>query len=320
MGSLPAGRVTVSKPFYHTGMDYAGPLLVREGKRRNARHNKAYVAIFVCLATKAVHIELVSDLTSDAFIAALKRFVSRRGKPACLYSDNGTNFVGAKNQLRDLYDALLRDDLQPDIRNFLTQQETSWKFIPPHAPHFGGLWEAAVKSAKTHLGRIVGQARLTFEEMQTVLCEVEAVLNSRPITQLSTDPNDLMYLSPGHFLVGTPLNSFPSRDICDVNENRLVRWQRIEQLRQHFWRRWSTEYIHSLQERQKWKINKGRQLKMGQLVLLKQQGLTPLHWLLGRIIQVHADSEGNARSATIKTASGSVVRPLSKIAILPIET
>lgn len=129
-----------------------------------------------------------------------------------------------------------------------------------------------------------------------------------------------MYLTPGHFLVGTPLNDFPSSDLCDINENRLVRWQRVEQLRQHFWRRWSTEYIHSLQERHKWKINKGQQLRVGQLVLLKQQGLAPLHWLIGRIEQVHADSDGNARSATIKTPSGSLVRPLSKIAILPIES
>ncbi|XP_025264886.1 uncharacterized protein LOC112638071 [Camponotus floridanus] len=254
MGALPAGRITVSRPFHHCGIDYAGPLLIREGKRRNARISKAYVAVFVCFATKVIHIELVSDLTSEAFIAALKRFVSRRGKPAVIYSDNGTNFVGAQKQLHEFYESLGRDSAQTDINNFLRDQKTTWNFIPPNAPHIGGLWEAAVN------------------------------------------------------------------DLCDVNENRLLRWQRVEQLRQHFWRRWSSEYLHSLQERHKWKANKGPQLKEDQLVLLKQQGLAPLYWMLGRVVQIHKDSSGNARSAVIKTSKGSLVRPLSKIAILPIDS
>jgi len=262
----------------------------------------------------------VSDLTSEAFIAALKHFVSRRGKPSVIYSDNEKNFVGAQKQLPEFYESFGHDSVQTDINNFLRDQETNWSFIPPNAPHFGGLWEAAVKSAKYHLYRIVGRAHLNFEEMQTVLCEIEAILNSRPLTQLSSDPNDLTYLTPGHFLVGTPLNGFPSSDLGDVNENRLLRWERVEQLRQHFWRRWSAEYLHSLQERHKWKANKGLQLKKDQLVLLKQQGLAPLHWMLGRVVQVHKDSNSIARSAVVKTSRASLVRPLSKIAILPIDS
>ncbi|XP_018404138.1 PREDICTED: uncharacterized protein LOC108780819 [Cyphomyrmex costatus] len=294
MGSLPAGRVTMSRPFTHCGVDYAGPVSIKEGKRRNGKHSKAYVSIFVCFATRAVHIELVSDLTTDAFIAAFKRFISRRGKPSKMYSDNGTSFVGARNQIKEF-------------------------FIPRNAPHVSGLWEAAVKSAKHHLTRIAGQAHLTFEKLQTALCEIEAVLNSRPITPLSTDPNDLEYLTPGHFLIGEPLNSFPCRDVSDVNENRLIRWHRVEQIRQHFWRRWSTEYLHSLQERTKWRANKGLQLQPNQLVLIKQQNLAPLQWMLGRIQQIHPGADNVARTATVKTVNGSLVRPLSKLAILPLE-
>lgn len=228
MGSLPAGHVTVSKPFAHCGVDYAGPVSIKEGKRRNAKYSKAYVAIFVCFATRAVHIELVSDLTSDAFIAAFKRFISRRGKSSKMYSDNGTTFVGARNQNKELYDFYHSQRANSDIQRFMHEQSISWSFIPPNAPHVGGLWEAAVKSAKYHLTRIMGRAHLTFEELQTALCEIEAVLNSRPITQLSTDPNDLEYLTSGHFLIGEPLNSFPCRDVSDVNENRLIRWHRVE--------------------------------------------------------------------------------------------
>ncbi|XP_018393051.1 PREDICTED: uncharacterized protein LOC108772093 [Cyphomyrmex costatus] len=266
MGSLPADRVNISRPFSHCGVDYAGPLSLREGKRRNARIHKSYVSLFVCFATKAVHLELVSDLTSKAFITAFKRFISRRGRPSHMYSDNGTTFVGAQRQIQELYDFYDRSQVQSEIECFLRDLEISWSFIPPNAPHFGGLWEAAVKSAKYHMARIVGKANLTFEEMQTTLCEIEAILNSRPITPLSTDPNDLAYLTPEHFLVGTALNDLPYSDLTNVNENKLLRWQRVEQTRQHFWR---NEYLHSLQARTKWMTNKGNQLSIDQLVLIK---------------------------------------------------
>ncbi|XP_039311166.1 uncharacterized protein LOC120359023 [Solenopsis invicta] len=195
----PASRVTISRPFSHCGVDYAGPLILREGKRRNARNHKAYVAIFVCFTTKAVHVELVSDLTSDAFLAALKRFISRRGKPAQMNSDNGTAFVGAYNQLREFFEFLSKANVQE-------------------------LWEAAVRSAKTHLYRIVGKAHLTFEEMQTILCEIEAILNSRPISPLSEDPNDLTYLSPGHFLTGRVQQVYPdSEDVIRIAAIKTVK-------------------------------------------------------------------------------------------------
>ncbi|XP_011862076.1 PREDICTED: uncharacterized protein LOC105558778, partial [Vollenhovia emeryi] len=223
MGSLPASRVNVSRPFTHCGIDYAGPVILREGKRRNSRNHKAYIAVFVCFATKAVHLEIVSDLTTDAFIASLKRLISRRDKPRCIYSDNATTFVGAQKQIKELYDWLKADQAQDSIGNFLRDSRTEWSFIPPNAPHFGGLWEAAVKSTKVHLTRIVGGAHLTFEEMNTVLCEIEAILNSRPLVPLSSDPNDMNYLSPGHFLIGEPLNSFPTTDLSDINVNTLSR-------------------------------------------------------------------------------------------------
>lgn len=252
MGVLPTSRVTPSKPFTCCGVDYAGPIVLREGTRRNARTHKAYIAIFVCFSIKATHIELVSNLTTDAFLGAFKRFIARRGKPTRMYSDNGTTFVGAQRQLEEFYEFYRKQETRSGLDQFLSDQGIAWSFIPPNAPHFGGLWEAAVKSAKYHMSRIVGQAHLTYEEMQTVLSEIEAILNSRPITPLSEDPNDLLCLTPGHFLVGTALNSFPCDDISDIKENRLVRWQRVEQLRQHFWRRWSVEYLNLLQERTRW--------------------------------------------------------------------
>ncbi|XP_018375478.1 PREDICTED: uncharacterized protein LOC108769147 [Trachymyrmex cornetzi] len=222
MASLPASRTTVSRPFSRCGVDYAGPIVIREGKRRNAKNHKAYIAIFVCFVTKAVHIEVVSDLTTDAFLGAFRRFISRRGKPVHMFSDNGTNFVGTNKQLQELHKFYVQAQTQGQINQFLHEQQISWNFIPPNAPHFGGLWEATVKSAKLHMTRVIGGAHLTFEELQTLLCEIEAILNSRFITALSSDPNDMSHLTPGHFLIGTALNSFSSRDLDGVPENRLL--------------------------------------------------------------------------------------------------
>jgi len=234
-----------------------------------------------------------------------------------MYSDNATTFVGAQKQIKEFYDFIKSKEVLGEIELFLREHQTTWSFIPPNAPNFGGLWEAAVKSTKFHLTRIVGTAHLTFEELQTILCEIESILNSRPLLPLSSDPNDMTYLTPGHFLVGTPLNSFPTPNLNDVNTNRLLRWELIEQMRQHFWSRWSSEYLNSLQERHKWQKCKGQQLEPGQLVIIKQQGLAPLQWLMGRIEQVHPGSDNIVRSATIKTIKGSYVRPISKLAILP---
>ncbi|KMQ91270.1 hypothetical protein RF55_8889 [Lasius niger] len=318
MADLPRNRVTISRPFTHTGVDYAGPILLKESRRRNAKMHKAYISIFMCFSTKAVHIKIVSDLTSQAFVASFKRFISRRGKPVCMYSDNGTTFVGAQKQLKEFFELINNE--QSAVNELLRSNEISWNFLPPHAPHFGGLWEAAVKSAKYHIQRVVGNAGLTLEEMQTVLCEIEAILNSRPLTPLSTDPNDLSCITPGHFLIGTALNRFPVPDLTEEKENRLLRWQRVEQMRQHFWKRWNSEYLHTLIERQKWRINKGEQLKVGRLVLIQQSGLGPLQWLLGRVLQVHLGVDGIARTATLRTSKGCLTRPLTRLAILPLET
>lgn len=272
MGELPLARVNINKPFYNSGVDYCGPFYVRDRVRRNSKRYKVYVAIFVCMATKAVHIELVEDLTTESFLAALKRFTARRGRVKSMYSDNGRNFVGADHVLQTLQN----EDFKRAIQEFATNESIEWHFIPPRSPHYGGLWESAVRSMKLHLKRTISEACLTVGEMTTILTQVEAILNSRPLTPISENPTDLRALTPGHFLIGESLQAFPEENLQAIPVNRLSRWQLVEQIRQRLWSRWQKEYLLTCQQRSKWKTDNGRKLEVGQLVLLKKGKRCPL--------------------------------------------
>ncbi|XP_076661051.1 uncharacterized protein LOC143364796 [Halictus rubicundus] len=263
MGNLPAARVTEGRPFINSGIDYCGPFFIKERQFRNRTRVKVYVAVFICFATKAVHLEVVSDLTTEAFIAALKRFIARRGMCKNLYSDNGTNFIGANNELTELHQTLSKDE---KFNYFLTSKSISWHFMPALSPHFGGLWEAAVKSFKHHVKRVVGEELFTYEQFTTFVIEIEAILNSRPLTPLSSDPNDISALTPGHFLIGGSLTCITETDFSKSPSNRLSNWQHIQKVKQDFWTRWHKEYIHQLNLRHKW--NKGsHNINIGTIVL-----------------------------------------------------
>ncbi|XP_062542111.1 uncharacterized protein LOC134210108 [Armigeres subalbatus] len=198
MADLPAERVTPSAPFLKVGVDYCGPFFISYPNRR-AKPVKCYVAVFVCLSVKAIHLELVADLTTQAFIAALRRFVSRRGRPQLIMCDNATTFVGANRELRQLYKQLNEREFQDPVIKEAANDGITFKFIPPRTPNFGGLWEAQVKSFKAHLKKSVGLRTLKNDEMLTALAQIEAVLNSRPMTAISSDPSDYEALTPGHF-------------------------------------------------------------------------------------------------------------------------
>ncbi len=167
---------------------------------------KTYICVFVSLNVKAVHLELVSDLTSEGFIACLRRFVARRGKPSTIWSDHGTNFVGANRELKEFVEFLGEEKNAKRISQFCSSQKINWKFIPERAPHFGGLWEAAVKSLKSHLKKVTVNIKLTFEEACALLTQIEACLNSRPLVPLSSNDDCIEALTPGHFLIGRPLD------------------------------------------------------------------------------------------------------------------
>lgn len=314
MAHLPEYRVTVARPFFKVGIDYASPLYVRAFSGRGHKSKKAYIAIFICMATRAIHIELVTDLSTQAFLAAFRRFYSRRGLPASVYSDNGTNFHGAEADLRRLFRANLNNG---EVASSMADNEIEWHFIPPSSPHFGGLWEAGVKSIKHHLKRVIGSCTLTIDEFTTLLCQVEACLNSRPIAGLSSGPDDLSYLTPGHFLIGSPLLAMPEPNLLDRNESNLSRYQLVQQLRDRFWKVWRLDYLTSLQKRRIWGDERPN-LVVGDLVLIKDDNKPPTFWPLGRIIQCIAGSDGLVRVCEIKTANSVLRRPVAKLCVLPI--
>lgn len=316
MGDLPSDRVTPSRAFDGVATDFAGPFSVKTTTLRNAKVVKAYLCVFVCLATKAVHLEVVSALTTEAFVAALDRFVSRRGLPSLIRSDNGTNYRGAYNYLNDVNE-FLRNHCTSLSQHF-AQKGITWRFSPPNCPHWGGIFEAAVKSAKTHLRRVIGETTLTFEELATVFCKVEAVLNSRPLCPLSPDPNDQEVLTPGHFLVGQPLAALPEYPWKEERTTRLSRFQMIQQMGQDFWSRWSIEYLHLLQQRVKW-TDKTEPPKEGDLVLMKDTNLPSLFWRRGRIVKLIFGADGTPRVAEVLVDGSIRQRALATLSRLPVE-
>lgn len=313
MGSLPAVRTMPARPFLHCGVDYAGPLIIRTSNLRSAKTTKGYVAVFVCLSTKAVHLEAVTDLSTNAFLAALKRFISRRGLCAELWSDHGTNFVGADREIRR---HLQSKEFNEAVSRYLTNIRIKWTFITPSAPHMGGIWEAAVKAMKKHLRVVLGNTALTFEDLSTVLAQIEACLNSRPLCSMSTSPESCDALTPGHFIIGHPLNALPEPNISHLQENRLDKWQRLSRYVNEVWSRWSSEYLSTLQPRNKWQALQ-QNLVPGQLVVIKGENLPPTSWELARITQTHPDQYGIVRTVTVRRGQTEYQRPVHKLVPLP---
>jgi len=242
--------------------------------------------------------------------------MARRGLPSVILSDNATNFLGARNELKELHSFLRNSQNLNTIKGFLNEFYIKWKFIPPRSPHWGGLWESNIKSAKHHLKRIVGSTPLTYEQFDTVISQIEAILNSRPLCPFSNDPSDLSSLTPGHFLIGKPLISYPDKDVSEVPQNRLKFYQQVTQMRQHFWKRWSVEYLNLLQKRPKW-LAPQKNLEVGDLVLMKDELSIPLKWPLARIVEVFPGPDHKVRVVKLRTSTGVLTRSISKICPLP---
>ncbi|XP_064540241.1 uncharacterized protein LOC135429732 [Drosophila montana] len=301
MANLPMERFVETRAFDITGVDFCGPFYYKP-VIRNKAPIKCYISVFICFATKAIHLELVKDLSTCAFLNALKRFICTRGKPRQNWSDNATNFVGAKNELVVLKNLFLSCCHQEAVLQFCLPDTIDWRFIPPRSPHFSGLWEAAVKTAN-HFYRVVGLTVLGFEELRTLVCHITAVINSRPLLPISEDPEDLDVLTPAHFLVGGPQSTFTEPDVTRLNFNRLDSWQRVSYMHQVFWSHCREEYLNLLQQRSKWQTPKPG-VALNDIVFVKDENLPPLKWPLARVVELVKGTDDITRVAVLKTANG----------------
>lgn len=315
MGSLPPERVTATRPFQHVGIDFCGPFLLKSARIRKPLLSKGYVALYVCFCTKAIHVEVVSDLTTATFLACFDRFISRRGMPSKVFCDNAKTFKGAENQLKELYQLQSSRSHRDSVYNYCNTKYIKFIFIPSYSPEFGGLWEAGVKSVKHHLKRIVGNISLSYEEFNTIMVTIEGVLNSRPLLSNSIDGG---YLTPSHFLIGTALASYPEINLTEVPVNRLKFWKLVSKIKQDFWKVWSHDYLTQLQSRPKWKVIHPN-LKVGDLVLIKNINTPPLKWPMAKIVKIFPGSDNKVRVAEVLYNNKIYLRSIARLCPLPVE-
>ncbi|XP_053620234.1 uncharacterized protein LOC128680823 [Plodia interpunctella] len=306
-GNLPPCRLTHhQRPFTQTGLDYFGPLSVTIARH----HEKRYVALFTCLTTRAVHLEIASSLSADAAVLALRRMMARRGCPDTVWSDNGSNFHGADAELRKA--ALTSMKQEADIR------QINWHYIPPGAPFMGGAWERLVRSVKTALTATLHERHPHEDVLHTLLTEVEHTINSRPLSHVSVAPEDDTALTPNHFLLGGPSKVPLPGAFTKVDELGRSHWKAAQRLADLFWQRWVREVLPLLHHRRE-PHGHGEAVKVGDVVVIVDSTLPRNVWPKGRVEQVYPGADGVIRVVDVKTKNGLMRRPTKRLVILPVE-
>ena len=296
MASLPSDRVTTDEPaFTRVGLDFFGPFEVINGRK----HEKRYGVVFTCLSSRAIHLEMVYSLSTDSFINAFRRFMARRGNVKVVRSDNGTNIIGGKNELKKA----IADWNKSTTVDWMLQRNIEWKQQPPSASHFGGVFEREIRSVRKVLGAILNEQplKLNDEHLNTLLCEVESILNCRPLVAASQGIDDFEALTPNHLLLLHEGATFPPGLFSKTDMYVTRRWKQVQFLANLFWSRFRKEYLPILQERQKW-FNHGYQYKEGDLVLLTDQMLPRNQWSLGRITEVYPAADNIVRVVKLRVS------------------
>lgn len=266
--------------------------------------------MFSCLSSRAVHIELIESMDTSSCINALRRFFALRGPAKELQSDCGTNFIGASKEL----------EMGNTVQGYLSKQGCSWNFRPPHASHMGGSWERMIGVARRILDSMLLQqkSRLTHEVLSTLMAEITAIINARPLLPVSTDPHQPFILSPAMLLtqksgVPPPPGDFTDKDLF------TKQWRQVQALANQFWARWSKEYLPSLQQRQKWTVTR-RNLQVGDLVLLRDKQTIRNYWPMAIVTATFPGKDGHVRKVEVKTTdqgdTRTFLRPVAEVVLL----
>ena len=283
--SLSQHCVKCQRAYCRTSSQLIGPFSTKRGSPRRSVKLKSYVCVFACFCTRSVHFELCSEQTTSSMLASLTRFVARSGLPGKIFTDNGTNFIGAAKEIDQCFKLLSSSELQDELAMSLNADQLEWHFSPARAPHFGRLWEAGVKAMKSTLLKILPPHPLSFEEFCTVLTDAGAAVNSRPLTPVDSHPPDRgTILTPGHFLIGRPLKALPTQTDSQVTVSLQRRWKLTRQLSQEIWHLWKSTYLKPINAHSKWKTARPN-LQVGDVVVVKDETLRQRTWPLALVIR-----------------------------------
>ena len=320
MADLPADRLEETPPFSNVGLDVFGPFHVTEGKSTRGRSStkKLWAVIFVCLPSRAVHIEPLESMDTSSFRNALSRFTSLRGACKLIRSDQGTNFVSAKSQLEGIHVDVLTDELK--------QQNIEWILNPPHASHHGGAWERKIGSIRRILDSTMAQVKIrgiSRDEFYTLLAQASSIVNQTPLWTVPNHPDDPSPLTPAMLVTLRDCNEVVQEEFSDKDLLRYgkLRYRRVQFLAHQFWNRWREEYLHTLTARHKWKARKPC-AAVGDVVLLRDKQAARNDWPMGRISEVKVSQDGLVRSVTVELPprkSGArryLTRPISELVLL----
>ncbi|GFX13456.1 integrase catalytic domain-containing protein [Trichonephila clavipes] len=317
-GQLPRDRITQSPPFQIVGIDFTGAILVKD----NQGTRKSYVSLFTCAVTRAVHLELESDMSTKCFLLALRRFLACRGNCKVIYSDNARTFKAAERELA-YFANILKDS---EFQNFVVDKGIHWKFIVERAPWWGGFYERLVKTIKDPLRKILGRALLTFEELSTILSEVEVIVNHRPLTYVENDPGEPEPLTTAHFLeLGYGDSKYPIHfieliDATTAKESYKKRKTYRTLLLKQLWRRWKEQYLLQLKTANHLKTpSVHKNLKLNDVVLVEGNVKSKLLWELGIIKEIFFGRDDNVRACLVKTFKGLFKKPIQLLYPLEIE-
>ena len=305
----PLPNIRLREPlhaFNKISVDYAGPFIAIQGRGRSRA--KRYLCLFTCLLSRGVHLELAYSLDTDSFLNAFYRMTSRRGLPEEAMSDNGSNFVSGNRELRELIEKLDEDRIHASLAN----KGVKWTFNPPLAPHFGGVHESMIKSAKRSINAVLQNADVNDEELHSAFVGVEDLLNSRPLTYQSSHPADILPLTPNHFLHGRVGGEFAADTVDTVDFAARKRWRRVQELVRHVWSRWMKEWVPELRRRKKWN-RLCRNFEVGDLVLVIENDTPRGQWNLGRIEETYKGSDGQVRTVKLKIKESTYIRPITKL-------
>lgn len=307
MAPMPLARLAAfERPFTFVGLDYFGPIHVAVGRRREKR----WGVIFTCLTIRAIHVEVAHSLDASSCIMSIRNFISRRGTPREIYSDNGTNFKAAEkilcSQLKNIDVSTIQS----------TFEQIKWKFNPPAAPHMGGAWERLVRSVKSALYNIFPSMSFSDESLKSALCEVEFTINCRPLTYVTLECSDDQAITPNHLLIGS---SDGYKPISNENVDLRQRWYKTQEFADRFWRRWLKEYVPIISRRSKW-FAKQPPIKIGDIVVIVDPDLPRNSWPKGIVTDTVLAKDGQVRRASVKTKNSILERPVAKLAVLDVSS